>query len=128
MSWKSIRSVTFLGITFFLLLSFPVNGKTQGLQQVVPSKRARECFDFNWLFHKGDIAIKQAIKAGKYGGLTDINVKVVTGEEAAIAYTDANKAAAFKPGDWQEVNLPHDWFTCSQWIFARRYWILQERI
>lgn len=116
MSWKSIRSVTFLGITFFLLLSFPVNGKTQGLQQVVPSKRARECFDFNWLFHKGDIAIKQAIKAGKYGGLTDINVKVVTGEEAAIAYTDANKAAAFKPGDWQEVNLPHDW--CVEGTFV----------
>jgi beta-galactosidase len=108
--------VTFLGITFFLLLSFPVNGKTQGLQQVVPSKRARECFDFNWLFHKGDIAIKQAIKAGKYGGLTDINVKVVTGEEAAIAYTDANKAAAFKPGDWQEVNLPHDW--CVEGTFV----------
>ncbi|NWJ51184.1 MAG: glycoside hydrolase family 2 protein [Bacteroidetes bacterium] len=116
MDRKSNKLVTFWGIAFFLLLLFPVDGKMQGLQQTVTGKRASTCFDFNWQFHKGDIAIKRAIKAGKYGGLTDANVKIVTGEEAVIAYTDANKAAAFKPGDWQEVNLPHDW--CVEGTFV----------
>jgi len=88
----------------------------KGYNQTVQSKRTRECFYFNWLFHKGDIAIKRAIKAGEYGGLTNINVKVVKGEEAVIAYSDTNKAAVFKPDDWQEVNLPHDW--CVEGTFV----------
>ncbi|GAA3943966.1 beta-galactosidase GalA [Chitinophaga oryziterrae] len=72
-------------------------------------KRSRINFDQGWQFHKGDIAIKRAVKAGKQGGLTDADVKVVTGEEAVIAYTDKNKVADYKPGDWENVNLPHDW-------------------
>jgi len=73
------------------------------------SKRVHENFDNNWQFHKGDIAIKRAVKAGKQGGLTDANVKTVTGEEAIIAYTDKNKVASYKASDWTNVNLPHDW-------------------
>lgn len=91
------------------LLLFSVNGNSQDLQQATSGKRIKENFDFSWQFHKGDIAIKRAVKAGKQGGLTDANVNVVTGEEAVIAYTDKNKVAEYKPSDWQEVNLPHDW-------------------
>ena len=78
--------------------------------------RSRECFDYNWMFHKGDIAISRAVKAGKYGGLTDANVKVITGEEAVIAYTDKNKVKSFVQNDWKAVNLPHDW--CVEQEFA----------
>jgi len=56
-----------------------------------------------------DIGIKQAVKAGRQGGLTDANVKIVEGEEAVIAYTDRNKVAEYKPSDWKDVNLPYDW-------------------
>ena len=31
----------------------------------------------------------------KQGGLTDANLKIVTGEEAGIAYTDKNKVARY---------------------------------
>ncbi|MGA2406382.1 MAG: beta-galactosidase GalA [Bacteroidales bacterium] len=116
MNQKSIKPGTLLGLAFLLFALFPIEGKTQGLQQIATGKRVKECFDFNWLFHKGDIAIKRAVKAGQQGGLTDINAKVVTGEETVIAYTDANKAAPFKPGDWKEVNLPHDW--CVEGTFV----------
>ena len=40
------------------------------------------------MFHKGDIAIKYTFRAGKYGGLTDTNVKVITDETTVIDYTD----------------------------------------
>lgn len=59
----------------FFLSSMLVEGKAQNVHQVPPIKRVRENFDPNWMFHKGDIAIKRAVKAGGYGGLTDINVK-----------------------------------------------------
>jgi len=81
-----------------------------------PVKRARINFDEDWQFHKGDIAIKRAVKAGKQGGLSDANVKVVTGEEAVIAYTDKNKVADYKPGDWMNVNLPHDWLVGEPFV------------
>ena len=80
------------------------------------NERSRECFDYNWMFHKGDIAISRAVKAGKYGGLTDANVKVITGEEAVIAYTDKNTVKSFVQNDWKAVNLPHDW--CVEQEFA----------
>ena len=71
--------------------------------------RTRECFDRNWKFHKGDIAIKLAVKGGMQGGLTDANVKIAEGEHTQIAYTDRNKVSEYKESDWTTVNLPHDW-------------------
>lgn len=71
--------------------------------------RVRENFDDGWQFHKGDIAIKRAVKGGRQGGLTDADVKMVEGEEAVIAYTDRNKVAGYKASDWKDVDIPHDW-------------------
>jgi len=88
----------------------------QHLSEGTPVKRARINFDEDWQFHKGDIAIKRAVKAGKQGGLSDANVKVVTGEEAVIAYTDKNKVADYKPGDWMNINLPHDWLVGEPFV------------
>lgn len=80
------------------------------------SNRIRENFDFDWLFHKGDIRIDRAVKAGKYGGLTDANIKVITGEEAIIAYNDKDKAAVFNRKDWRDVTLPHDWCVEGEFV------------
>jgi beta-galactosidase len=103
------RFTTVSGLIFILLSFFPVKGNCQNVQHNIPSERVRECFDFNWLFHKGDIAIKNTVKAGKYGGLTDISVNIVTDESTEIDYTNVKKPTAFKPADWQKVDLPHDW-------------------
>lgn len=89
---------------------------SQIVQQTASSQRMKENFDIGWLFHKGEIAIKRAVKAGRQGGLTDINVKVETNKEAVIAYTDVDKAATFKPEDWKEVVIPHDW--CVEGTFV----------
>lgn len=99
----------FTGITFALLILSSSEGRSDDIQQGSPVKRTRECFDQNWLFHKGDIAIKYAVKAGKYGGLTDVNPGIVTDENAVTDYSDLKRPAAFKPGDWKKVDLPHDW-------------------
>lgn len=79
------------------------------LGEAAYSQRIRENFDAHWNFHKGDIAMKRAVKAGKQGGITDAGIKVVTGEEVVIAYSDRNKVIDYKPDDWKCVNLPHDW-------------------
>lgn len=101
---------------FFLLIIFlSLSVKAQDSSQAQLNKR-KENFDLNWYFYKGDIAIKRAVKAGKQGGLTDTNVKVITGDEAIIAYTDKNKVAAYKPSDWTNINLPHDW--CVEGTFV----------
>jgi beta-galactosidase len=68
------------------------------------------------MFHKGEIAIKYAFKAGKYGGLTDINASVITDEATVIDYADSKKPAAFRLSDWQKVDLPHDW--CVEGTFV----------
>jgi beta-galactosidase len=107
MDYKFKRTITL--ILLFSLLFIYVDGKAQNIQRPALSKRTRENFDNNWRFHKGDIAIKRAVKAGGYGGLTDVNVKVETNKEIVIAYTDVDKAAVLKPEDWKEVSLPHDW-------------------
>lgn len=73
------------------------------------AQRIRENFDCNWQFHKGDIAIGRAVKAGSYGGLTDANVKVVRDSTITIAYNDRDKAAPYNPADWRTLDLPHDW-------------------
>ena len=92
------------------------SGEAQNTSQKVPAKRIRDCFDFDWMFHKGDIAIKYAVKAGRSGGLTDINVEVAKDEAKLIDYSDAKKPIAFKPADWQKVDLPHDW--CVEGTFV----------
>jgi len=86
-----------------------VDVNAQSSVQTNLSKRSRECFDENWMFHKGDIAIKHTIRVGKYGGLTDSNVKVVTKPDAVIDYTNAEQSQVLKPADWKQINLPHDW-------------------
>ena len=102
------RLVTFSGIVFFLLTTF-LDGITQDLQQTILPKRDKECFDFNWQFHKGDIAMKCHVKSGCQGGITDTNVKVITAEDTALDYTKAESTTMFYLKDWKEVNLPHDW-------------------
>ena len=99
-----------------LLCLISINGISQNIQQTAQFKRTKDNFDANWQFHKGDIAIKRAVKAGGYGGLTDVNVKVETNKDAVIVYTDVEKPAKFKPEDWKEVNLPHDW--CVEGTFV----------
>ncbi|RPJ69855.1 MAG: glycoside hydrolase family 2 protein, partial [Alphaproteobacteria bacterium] len=84
-------------------------GKGQNDRQPAQLKRSKENFDFNWQFHKGDIAMKRAVKAGGQGGITDVYMQVITKEDTIIDYTDVNSAKIFKPGDWKEVDLPHDW-------------------
>lgn len=73
------------------------------------SERSRECFDFDWMFHLGDLRIERAVKAGQYGGLTDIGVEFTRMEDADIAYSDKNKAERYDSTDWRKVDLPHDW-------------------
>jgi len=102
-----------IALLFAILLA--LNVTAQDRSNTRPG-RTRLNFDFGWQFHKGDIAIKRAVKAAGYGGLTDINVKVETNKDALIAYADVDKAAAFKPEDWTEVNLPHDW--CVEGTFV----------
>ena len=79
------------------------------IQSTANAQRTRHSFDNGWQFHLGDIAIKQAVKSGMQGGLTDANVNRVEGEEVIIAYTDRNKIIPYKETDWQDVNIPHDW-------------------
>jgi len=111
--FKRLKSFWYL--SFFLLLIL-VDVKAEGLQQTASSRRTRDNFDSSWLFHKGDIVIKRAVKASGYEDLTDLNVKVETNKEAVVAYTDVDKASTFKPEDWKEVNLPHDW--CIEGAFV----------
>lgn len=73
------------------------------------AQRVRVCFDAGWQFHLGDIALKQAVKAGQQGGLTDTGAPQVEGEETKIAYTDRNKTIPYKADDWTDVDIPHDW-------------------
>jgi beta-galactosidase len=107
-----IRLVAFLTFTFFLSSSFA------GAQQVqkYPSERTRENFDFNWQFHKGNIAMKVTVKAGGQGGLTDANVKIVTTKDTTIDYNDVKSATVFHPKDWQLVNVPHDWVVENSFV------------
>jgi beta-galactosidase len=97
---------TFGSILF--VLSIYTNSNAQILQQHNISERAKENFDFNWLFHNGDIAIKRVVRVGQ-GGITDINVPVVTWKDTVIDYTDIRSSTSFNPVDWKEVDLPHDW-------------------
>jgi beta-galactosidase len=108
------RLVIFLGITF-LLLNILMNGVAQNQQLSSLSHRMKDSFDFNWQFHKGDIAIKRVVRVGQ-GGITDINVPVITKKDTIIDYTNFESSKVLNPTDWKEVNLPHDW--CVEGTFV----------
>lgn len=92
----------------FLLLSKNIELKAQSISQSTFSKRTRENFDLNWQFHKGDITMKLVVRVGQ-GGITDINVPVITKKDTVIDYTNFKSSASLFPPDWKKVNLPHDW-------------------
>jgi len=92
-----------------LIISIFMNGNAQNLQQPNLSIRAKENFDFNWQFHKGDIAMKRSVKVGGQAGLTDIKVKIISKVDTTIDYSNVESAKIYFPPDWKEVNLPHDW-------------------
>ena len=71
------RLIILFSVAFFLL-AFNADVKPQETTKTAPGKRVKENFDFNWQFHKGNIAMKRSIKAGGQGGLTDANVKLIT--------------------------------------------------
>ena len=98
-----------LELAFILLLLIPFIGKTQTVQQTISSKRAKENFDFGWLFHKGDIAMKKVLKSGGQGGITDVNVKIISTKDTVIDYTNPEGSKVLNPADWKAVNIPHDW-------------------
>ncbi|MGA2406386.1 MAG: beta-galactosidase GalA [Bacteroidales bacterium] len=93
-------------VIFALLSLISFNGKTRDVQQISTSKRSKECFDLNWMFHKGDIALKYTFRTCQLGGLTNISVNV-TGNDSI--FTNVNRSRVFKPAEWKEVNLPYDW-------------------
>lgn len=103
-----MRHITFWSLAIVLLF-FAIDGSTQNNQQSTTSvQRTIENFDFNWQFHKGDIAMKLVVRVGQ-GGITDVNVPIVSKKDTVIDYTDVKSSAVIFPADWKEVNLPHDW-------------------
>jgi len=104
-----------LGLSNFSIIVITRWRKCTKKQQSNPAKRVRECFGFNWQFHKGDIAIKRAVRVGQDES-ANVNVQVITKEDTAVDYTDVKSAKVLKPGDWKKVNLPHDW--CAEGTFV----------
>ena len=113
---RPVKFIILKGLTVIVLFLYSIEGNSLDAWQDASTGRTRECFDKNWLFHKGDIAIKYAVKAGKYGGLTDINPVIVNDENAVINYPGLNRPAPFKAADWVNVNLPHDWLVEESFI------------
>ena len=107
MNQRLKKLVTFWSIGFILLF-FSIEGEAQSLQPTVSGKRTKECFDFDWQFHKGDIVIKLVPRVGQ-GGITDVNVPVISKKDTVIDYTNFESSKVLNPVDWKEVNLPHDW-------------------
>jgi len=112
---RRYNRLVIFGNIAFILLFFSIEGNTQNQQPIAAGHRAKENFDFSWQFHKGDIAIKLVVRVGQ-GGITDINVPVITRKDTVIDYTDVRSSASFNPVDWNEVNLPHDW--CVEGTFV----------
>jgi len=102
------RFVIFIEIIFCLFFMSILTAMAGNVQQTNQRLRSRDCFDFSWQFHKGDIAIKKSVKSGGQGGITDVNVEVIS-KDTVIDYTVLNSFKVFYPADWKEVNLPHDW-------------------
>jgi len=92
----------------FILSLVQTEGNSQVIQQTALSKRSKENFDFNWQFHKGDIAMKLVVRVGQ-GGITDINVPIIQKKDTVIDYTNFRSSLSMLPADWKTVNLPHDW-------------------
>jgi beta-galactosidase len=101
-------------VTLFLLLIYE-NTISQEIPKTSSFKRAKECFDFNWQFHKGDISIKQVVRVGQ-GGLTDINPQIIERKDTLIDYSDFKNSNVYKPDDWQDVNIPHDWLVEENYV------------
>ncbi len=53
--------------------------------------------------------MKRMLKAGGQGGLTDVNVNIISAKDTIIDYTDENSYKVFYPRDWSDVSVPHDW-------------------
>ncbi|MCW0484523.1 hypothetical protein [Gaoshiqia sediminis] len=109
-----MRQLTSLVFAIVLLL-FSLEGSSQNQQSISSGQRAKEDFDFNWQFHKGDIAMKLVVRGGQ-GGITDINVPIIEKKDSVIDYTIFKSSSSFFPADWEEVNLPHDW--CVEGTFV----------
>jgi len=104
---QKIKTAVISVLTISLLFNF-VAVKAQ-------AKRTKMNFDFNWQFHKGDIAMKLVVRVGQ-GGITDINVPVIAKKDTVINYTNFKSSSSIFPADWKEVNLPHDW--CIEGTFV----------
>ncbi len=116
MNQQSKKQITYWGIVLLMLMLCSNGGDGQVIHKTVVDSRTKTCFDFDWQFHKGNIAMKHVVKAGGQGGLTDANVKEITNEDTTIDYTDVNSATVFCPKDWQRVNLPHDWVVENSFV------------
>jgi beta-galactosidase len=108
-------------VIVFLMSLKDFEVKAQSLSQNASDKRTRENFDFNWQFHKGDIAIKRVVQVGGQGGITDINVKIISKKDTTIDYTHPESSKVLKPADWKEVNLPHDWVVEGTFVYDNAF-------
>ena len=106
MSFK-LKPILFLYFIFLLSL-IQIDGNSQVVQPKTLTKRTKENFDFNWQFHKGDIAMKLVVRVGQ-GGITDINVPIIQKKDTVIDYTNFRSSTSMLPSDWETVDLPHDW-------------------
>ena len=96
----------FVYSTLVLLCHFNLNALVFGQSNL--SKRTKENFDANWQFHKGDMAMKLVVRVGQ-GGITDINVPIISKKDTIIDYTNFKSSTSMLPSDWKTVDLPHDW-------------------
>jgi beta-galactosidase len=92
-----------------------ISGSAQNQQSINSGQRAKDNFDFNWQFHKGDIAMKLVVRVGQ-GGITDINVPIISKKDTVIDYTNFKSSSTIFPADWKAVDLPHDW--CVEGTFV----------
>lgn len=74
----------------------------------VTHPREKNCFDGQWYFHKGDIPVPYAVKAGMTGGLTDCR-QFEQGQWLEVAYADGLRDERMDPAEWRLLSLPHDW-------------------
>lgn len=76
------------------------------------TSRQKLNFDTGWFFHKGDIPVQHAVKAGLAGGLTDSETAEV-GDWLAVAYSDKRIEGQQHTDEWVAVRLPHDWLVAE---------------